>query len=167
MDALQVILAFEAADPVRLLPLDPALDRHVPRAGLSGLLQHFLIVQSQDPGQAAGNQRAVLAVLIDLRRAEIDVLHRGADGEQRSPSIVDPAARTRSRRFTELLADRQRLIVIMVRDLQPVQPRDQDRKGDQAAQDRQRQNPAQHLAARTAGNAALVRFFRHMSLPQI
>ena len=163
MHAVQAVLQLEGAHRVGLLALHAPLDRHIPGAGLPALFEHRLLVDVQDFRKAPGDQRPVLAVLVDLRRTEEDVFHRGAERQGLPLPVIDPAARDHRGRLAQLLADRQLLVIIMVGDLQPVEPQDQQHKGRHAENRHQRQDAAQHPAVRRAVGS----LFRHKSLRRI
>ena len=102
-DTSDAVGGLEGADRIGGLPLHLPRSRHIPGAGLAGLFQQLLIVQIQDPAQFPGNQFPVLAVLPDLGRAEINVVHRGADGQEPSPGVGDAAPARGAWRLPQLL----------------------------------------------------------------
>ena len=144
-DAAEIILRFQGADKVSLFFFQLARHRHIPGAAAGCLLSDLFRIQLEDIPQLPGDQLLILAVHLDLRRAQIDVVHRGADGQRIEIGVVDRAAGGGARRFAQLLSDRQAFVALMLQDLKLKEPRCQHGKHKDAEKRHQKQYSPQHL----------------------
>ena len=147
-DAPDAVGGLEGTDGIGGLPLHLPRNSHIPGACLSRLFQQLLIVQIQDPAQFPGDQLPVLAVLPDLGRAEIDIVNRGADGQEPSFDIGDGAPARGARGLPQLLLQGALLIKIVLQKLDLTKLCQQQGKRGCAAHCHEQQRAAEHLAVR-------------------
>ena len=122
-DAADMVFGLESSDLGGLVGFDLARRGHIPAPLASGLLVELVIVKAEDFRKTPGDQFPVLAVGLDLGRAQIDVVHRGADREDVPVAVVDPPARRRAGGLAQLLGDGQVFVKRVIRNLQLVKPR--------------------------------------------
>ena len=116
-DTPQAILALERANRIGLLLFQLPGHRHIPAALLPGFFVYLIITQTQNLGQAPGDQSPVLPVHLDFLGTEINVIHRRTHRKGVHIGVVNGAPHGGAGHGAQLLLNGHALILFMVYDL--------------------------------------------------
>ena len=144
LDPLEVVLVFELPYPGTEILLYLAGHGLVPALRVRGHVQNLRVVHTEDLGEAPRDQRRVLVVHHDLRRGDVDGVHRGAHGQDIAVAVVDRAAAAVDRGLAHLLLDGGDLVLLVLQDLDLIELSDQHDKCSNAAHKQKHQCAAEH-----------------------